>query len=89
MSRWSSLDQPPFKPRVRDNQSWKGSSENSECPKIYRKSVHLLKYTENLYLSRFSTDLQYLLGHLVVQVTIIYFNCLCVSINQIDAKFSF
>ena len=31
----------------------------TECPKIYRKSVlHLLKYTENLYLSRCSTDLR-------------------------------
>ena len=31
----------------------------TECPKSYRKSVlHLLKYTENLYLSRCSTDLR-------------------------------
>ena len=30
---------------------------NTECPKIYCTSVlHLLKYTENLYLSRCSTD---------------------------------
>ena len=30
-----------------------------KCPKSYRKSVlHLLEYNANLYLSRFSTDLQ-------------------------------
>ena len=29
---------------------------NTECPKIYHKSIlHLLKYTANLYLSRCST----------------------------------
>ena len=40
--------------------------KNTECPKIYRKSVlHLLKYTANLYLSRGSTDLRYILGHSV------------------------
>ena len=33
---------------------------STECPKIYRKSV---QYTENLYLSRCSTDLPYILGH--------------------------
>ena len=39
----------------------------TECPKIYRKSVlHLLKYTANLYLSRCSTDLRYILRHSVV-----------------------
>ena len=38
----------------------------TECPKINRKSVlHLLKYTENIYLSRCSTDLRLLLGHSV------------------------
>ena len=32
---------------------------DTECPKIYRKSVlHLLKYTVNLYLIRCSTDLR-------------------------------
>ena len=40
----------------------------TECPKIYRKSVqHLLEYTANLYLSRYSTDLRYIFGHSVVQ----------------------
>ena len=39
---------------------------SNECPKIYRKSVlHLLGYTANLYLSRCSTDLPYILGHSV------------------------
>ena len=38
----------------------------TECPRINRKSVlHLLKYTENIHLSRCSTDLRLLLGHLV------------------------
>ena len=37
---------------------------NTECPKIYRKSVlHLLKYNVNLYLNICSTDLRYILGH--------------------------
>ena len=35
----------------------------TECTKIYRKYVlHLLKYTANLYLSRCSTDLRYIVG---------------------------
>ena len=30
----------------------------TECPKIYRKSVlHLLQYTANLYISRYSREL--------------------------------
>ena len=38
----------------------------TECPKINRKSVlHLLRYTENIYLSRCSTNLRQLLGHSV------------------------
>ena len=37
---------------------------DTECPKFYRISVmHLLKYIANLYLSRCSTDLGYILGH--------------------------
>ena len=40
----------------------------TECPKIYQKSVlHLLKYTTNLYSNKCSTDLRYILGHLVFQ----------------------
>ena len=42
-------------------------THGTECPKSYRKSVlHLLKYTANLYLSRCSTDLRYILGHSVL-----------------------
>ena len=38
----------------------------TECPKIYQKSVlHLLWYRFAVYLSRYSTDLQYILGHSV------------------------
>ena len=37
-----------------------------ECPKIYRKSVlHMLKYRFAVYLSRCSTDLRYIMRHLV------------------------
>ena len=39
---------------------------HTKCPKIYRKYVmHLLKYTANLYLSSYSTDLRSILGHSV------------------------
>ena len=45
----------------------------TECPKINRKSVlHLLKHTEDIYLSRCSTDLRLLLGHSVVREGRIY-----------------
>ena len=38
---------------------WKVGDTSTECLKFYRKSVlHLLKYTANLNLSRFSTDLR-------------------------------
>ena len=41
----------------------------NECPKSYRKSVlHLLKYEFGAYLSRYSTDLRYILGHSVLYV---------------------
>ena len=43
-----------------------GTSSSTESPKIYHKSVlHLLKYIANLYLSRYSTNLWYILGHSV------------------------
>ena len=39
---------------------------------MYNNSVlHLLKYTANLYLSRYSTDLQEILGHSVYRVAIV------------------
>ena len=39
----------------------------TDCQKIYFKYVlHLLKYTANLYVSRCSTDMQYILGHSVL-----------------------
>ena len=40
---------------------------DTECLKINRNSeLHLLKYIENIYLSRCSTDLRLLLGHSVL-----------------------
>ena len=46
---------------------------NTECPKMYRKYVlYLLKYTENLYWSRCSTDFRYMLGHSEVVTKFIY-----------------
>ena len=57
------LQPQPRRPRCRlrtqllARQELLGNQVFTECPKIYRKSVlHLLKYTENLCLSRFAVS---------------------------------
>ena len=45
---------------------WLFLNADTECPKIYRKSIlHLLRCTANQYFGRCSTDLRFILGHSV------------------------